>query len=117
MIRIRIKNKNDLNKIRIRLSMNKIFSSIIFQFLETSDSGFEGVRERLCDMKVLKLILILTLILILILFLFICMVRRFFVQIELRLLFVLIQFELLCILINYYSFFIQILILETLTSE
>ena len=68
MIWIRIKNKNDLNKIRIRLSMNKIFSSIIFQFLETSDSGFEGVRARLCDMKVLKLILILTLILILILF-------------------------------------------------
>jgi hypothetical protein len=58
--------------------MNKIFSSILFRFLETSDSGFEGVRARLCDMKVLKLILILALILILILFLFICIVQRFY---------------------------------------
>jgi len=97
--------------------MNEIFSSILFQFLETSDSGFEGVRARLCDMKVLKPILILFLILILIFFyLFVLCSGFIFVQIELRLLFDLIQFE-LWILINYYSFFIQILILETLTSE
>ena len=103
VIWIRIKNKNDLNEIRIRLSMSKIFSSILFQFLETSDSGFEGVRARLCEMKVLKLILILNLISLLSYFYLFVWCNSFnFVQIELRLRFFLIQFELLWILINYY---------------
>jgi len=60
----RIKNKIDLNKIRgrrMRMRMRKIFSSssILFQFLETSDSRFEGDRARLCDLGLSNLFLFL----------------------------------------------------------
>ena len=78
MIRIRIKNKNDLNKIRIRLSMNKIFSSILFQFLETSDSGFEGFVRGFAIWRFSNLFLFLLSFLFLSFYLFICMVQRFY---------------------------------------